>query len=204
MKALLVALLALSGCYFKTRDTLVETPISEAKVSTNVVTASQPDVVAKTRGNVIAFRVETRRVCSTQTVQDFEITHGREPEFAFSIFIAPLIVVVPAAALLVPAVTGIVAVSRKKKGETETETRVLSHRSYTCSIRMPGETVQARFPSGAVIEVQTNGDGIASVTIPDEEIDHGTAQLGVAGHTRAIDYDRRGYDAEQLAIVVDK
>jgi hypothetical protein len=40
--------------------------------------------------------------------------------------------------------------------------------------------------------------------IPDEEIDHGTARIELASVSRTIDYDRRGYDAEQLAIVVDK
>jgi hypothetical protein len=203
MKAVLVALLALSGCYFKTRDTLVETPVSQAKVSTNIVTASQPDVVAKTRDNVIAFRVETRRTCTTQAVQDFEVRHEKKPEFKLSIFLVPLIVV-PAAFLAVPVVSGLVAVMSSKKAEHTTETRVISRNTYACSLRLGDQVVQVHFPSGITLEGRTDANGIASVTIPDEEIDHGTARIVFAEHERKVDYDRRGYDAEQLAIVVDE
>ena len=203
MKALVVALLALSGCYFKTRETLVETPVSKPKVTTNIVTSSQPDVVANTRENMITLRVETRRLCTTQALQEFEVLTEKKPEFHTSIFLVPLIVV-PAAFIAVPVVSGFVALMGTKKKEHYTETRVISSNTYRCSRRLGKQVVQVRFPSGEVIGVLTNEDGIAKVMIPDEEVDHGTARIELANHTRTVEYDRRSYDAEQLAIIADE
>ena len=72
---------------------------------------------------------------------------------------------------------------------------------YVFARFVPDERIGILKVDGVVQSISNNG---VLSPIPDEEIDHGTAQLGVAGHTRAIDYDRRGYDAEQLAIVVDE
>lgn len=205
MKALLVAVLALTGCYFKTKDTLVETPVSQPTVSTTIVPAEQPAVVAKTKANVIALRVEMPRQCFTQAVQNFEVTRGKEATLDWSIYLVPLGFIVPVTFALIPAVTGIVSVARAKRNdESATETRVISRNSYACALRLSDQVVQVHFPSGATFEVRTNRRGIASVTIPDEEVDHGTARIELATVTRTIDYDRRGYDVEQLAIEVDE
>lgn len=203
MKALLVAVLALTGCYFKTRDTLVESPVSAPKVSTDVVPGG-PDVVAKTRQNVISFRVEMRRQCVTQAVQNIEVLRGKKLDIGMSIWIIPAALVIPAVFVAVPVVSGVIAASRANKHERAVETRVISRNSYACPLRLAAQVVQVRFPSGAVSEASTDDRGIASVTIPDAEVDHGTARIELADVTRTIDYDRRGYDVEQLAIEVDE
>jgi hypothetical protein len=202
MKALLLVL-ALSGCYVTTRDTLVETPISTAKQSTTMVTASQPDVVANTRANVISFRVETRRMCQPQTSQEFEVVRSKKPALDMSVWIIPVGIVVPAVFALVPAVSGLVALTQKSETRY-TETRVTKLRSYACALRLGDHLVRVQFPSGASFEARTNEQGLASVTIPDDEVDHGTARIELPNLTRTIDYDRRSYDAEQLAVTADE
>jgi hypothetical protein len=168
-----------------------------------MVTASQPDVVATTRANVISFRVETRRLCQPQTSQEFEVFRSKKPALDTSVWIIPAGIVVPAVFVLVPAVSGLVALTQQR-GTRYTETRVTKLRSYACSLRLGDHLVHVQFPSGASLEARTNDKGFASVTIPDDEVDHGTARIELPNLTRTIDYDRRSYDAEQLAVTADE
>lgn len=205
MKALVLALLALSGCYFKTRDTLVETPVSAPKVSTNIVTSPDAEVVAKTRANVISFRVSTRRQCLTQTMQTFEIAHGKKLDIAFTPWLAAALVI-PAAFVAIAPVTGLIAFAQVKghKPELYTETRVIARSSYACSLRRSGELARVRFPSGQSFEARTDERGIASVTIPDDEVAQGSARIELANAVKMVHYDRRAHDRQLLAIEVDE
>lgn len=204
MKALVLAVLALSGCYFKTRASVVEMPLSAPKVSTTIEATTTADVDAQTQANVLSIRVITKRMCTTQAVQQFETIEGRRPKLAFSPWLIP-VMFIPYAIVIVPAVSGLVAVVRASEPKQRyTEPRVISRNTYACPLPAPDVVVLVRFPSGATFEVQTDERGIASVTIPDEEIANGSARIDLDNGGRTVDYDRRDYDRQLLAIEVDE
>ena len=203
MKALVLAVLALSGCYFKTRDTLTENPVSAAQSTTTVVSEQATEVVATTHANVLSFRIATPRQCAMRTVQNVEVTEHKQVTVGVSAWLVPLAVVIPLAYAISLPVTGLIAASRAKSGETYTESRVMSERTFACALPVVDEAGVVRFPSGATFDIRTDKRGIATVFIPDDEIDHGSARIELATVARTVDYDRRSYDLEQLAIEVD-
>lgn len=204
MKALVVALVALSGCYFKTRDTLVESPVSAPKVTTKIDAAPAPDVDATTRSNVLSFRVSTKRTCTTQAVQQFETIEGKQAKLAVSPWLIP-VMFIPYAIAIVPAVSGLFAVARASSPKQRyTEERVISRNTYACPLPVRDEVVNVRFPSGATFVTKTDDNGMATVTVPDDEVARGSARVELANVGRTVDYDRRDYDRQLLAIEVDE